>query len=187
MWGLLQTCAGGLLALIGGFFGNRWTVKAEDRRWHASVEVQRNERTADRLRRIYGPLVQSTATIQAIAHERQFVTIADGNVTKRDERHARELADAHTLVSSIGGELLVDKDARPLRERYNAFRKQFDEYIVFSETAPAGADRATTIKGMLETLSKQAMEIQEYAEDHLDRLDTLPPLSDSVVNTKLEK
>jgi hypothetical protein len=187
MWGLLQTVAGGLLALVGGFFGNRWTVRAEDRRWRASVGVQRNDRTADRLRKIYGPLVQSTATIQAIAHERQFVTTADGNVNKRDERHAKELAAAHTLVSSIGGEILVDKDARPLRERYNAFRKQFDEYIVFSETAPPGGDRATTIKGMLETLSKQAMEIQEFAEDHLDRLDALPPLSDKDDNAKSEK
>lgn len=178
MWSFLQVLAGGALALIGAYFGNRGNVKASDRRWLAAEKSKHSARTAERLGRLYSPLVQSAATIQSVAYEKQYVTTRDGTIEKRDERHVHELSAAYILVTRIGGELLIDKDARPIRELYNSFRKKFDEYITALEFESPGVDRAKKVEELRQQLSKLALEIQEFAENHLDELNAVPTLND---------
>ena len=126
MWGFLGAVIGGMCVFGGGFLANRVLMKSEDRRWLAEEKLRHRARTAERLRKLYAPLVQSTVTFQAVAAERPFVQSGDVDEAARNERHVKELNSALALVTAIGGELLVDKDAKPLRQLYNDFRREFN-------------------------------------------------------------
>jgi hypothetical protein len=170
MWAVIQTSIGGLLAIIGGFFGSRLNIQATNRRWEATEVSQHNRATAERLSRLYAPLVQSTATIQAISHERQFVTSRDGDVASRDARHSAELARAYKMVEEIGGELLIDADARPLREMYNQFRRTFESFMVESESGLKVPIDVAKVEQLRQKLGELAIVIQAAAEAQLELL-----------------
>ena len=178
MWGFLGALIGGVIVLAGGFLTDRFRTRNEDRRWLADEKTKQRARTAERLRRLYAPLVQSTATIQGIAAEKDVLFASDGTEENRDARHRKELEIAYTLVTKIGGELLVDRDARPIRELYNAFRGTFNKYLVSLELLPVGTDRATKIEKLKQELSKLAMDIQVFAETQLDELSAPPSQKD---------
>ena len=165
------------MAIVGGFFGSRLNVKATDHRWEASERARHNEETDRRLSRLYEPLVQSAATIQAVAHERGYVTSADGSVENRDARHIVTLKQAYKIVEEVGGALLIDRDARPLREMYNRFRMTFDQFLSASEMMPPSTERAEKIETLRQELGKLAIEIQEAAEVQLDELNTVATLT----------
>ena len=115
---------------------------------------------------------------QAVAAERPFVQSRDVDEAGRDERHVKELNAALALVTAIGGELLVDKDAKPLRQLYNDFRREFNLYIAAWESHGVGAERAKVIEKHRQELSRLAIEIQEFAENQLDELNAPPSLGD---------
>ena len=178
MWNFLDVCAGGVLALIGAYFGNRGRVKAEDRRWRATEKSKHSVRTAERLSKLYSPLVQAAATIQSVAYEMQFLSTVDGTVEKREKRHAQMLNAAHLAVTNVGGKLLIDKDARPIRALYESLRKTFDSYLSTLNFEPPGTEKAKKVKDLLLELSKLATEVQDLAENQLDQLNVIPVLED---------
>ncbi len=181
MWGFLGAVIGGLCVLGGGFFANRVLANSENRRWLAEEKLRRRTRTAERLRKLYAPLVQSTVTFQSVAAERLFLMSGDVDEAGRNERHVKELNAALELVTAVGGELLVDKDAKPIRNLYNDFRREFNLYISAWESEYGegeGAQRARDIEKHRQELSRLALEIQEFAENQLDELNAPPTLRD---------
>ncbi len=181
MWVFLAAVSGaivgGVLAIVGGYLANRVLAKSQDRRWLAEERLRQRTRTAERLRKLYAPLVQSTVTFQAVAAEKSFVFVRDGTAENRDARHVRELNAALEIMTAVGGELLVDKDAKPIRELYNSFRLSFNSYLAAWES-PAGTQRASDIQTLGQELSKLALDVQEFAERQLDELSAPPTQKD---------
>jgi hypothetical protein len=176
---LLQTLLGGLLVIVGSILGSRINIKATNQIWLSSQLAEHNRGTAQRLTRLYAPLVQSTATIQSVAYERKYLTTQDVTEEARDARHVKMLNKAHQVVEELGGELLIDSDARPLREMYNVFRRTFDRFIVESTSTVASADRASKVEAIQQELGKQAIAIQDAAEAQLAELNKTPTLDNT--------
>jgi hypothetical protein len=109
-------------------------------------------------------------------YERSFVTTADGTIERRDERHAAMLNEALKVIAEVGGQLLVEPAARPVREAFSDLRRAFDRCRIAEELEPAGTDRATKIRELEQDVARLSLEVQSMAEARLAELDAPPAL-----------
>ena len=177
---LLAVIAGGILAIAGGFLANRYVIKAQERKWEAEQTGLYNRETAKRLRKLYGGMVESATTIEAVTRQRSWVNNSDQTVENRDNRHARMLTDAQKQISKVGGQLMIEPAASEVRSRYVEMRKTFDDYLFKDNSGLTGGDHQTEIRNLEKKILDLADEVQSIAQQHLKQLD-IPP---SVTSTR---
>lgn len=176
MWILLATVIGSVITFFGMYFGNHYLTEALDRRWLAEQRGLYAREEAQRIRNLYGKMAQSAATLQSITHERTFVSILDGTVEQRNKRHADALLVADNEIREVGGQLIVEPAARPVREKFIELRGAFDRYLNADNSEPAGVGRVEKVRELEQEIDRLALEVQDLAERHLEHLSTPPSL-----------
>ncbi len=176
MTNLLSVITGGILAILGGFFGNLYLVKAQERKWEAEQTGLYNRDRAKRLRKLYARMAESAATIEAVMQQRSWVSTSDQTVENRDNRHARMLANAQKQLSKVGGQIMVEPEDNTAKTIFIELHDTFDSYLLQNNSDLTGNNHADKIRGLEKEILKLVNDFKANAQQHLKELDTPPKI-----------
>jgi hypothetical protein len=160
----------GIGGTLGGtWLGARFTERGENERWNAAQVAAFNVARAERLRRIYAPIAQSSVTLQQIIRERGFL-VSGEDETQRDIRHSNNMNEALRNVGAVGGDILIESSANEVSTSYTLLQNASQRYRI-SEHLPAGSERATALNNAVEEINTRVVELLKTIQAHLLELD----------------
>ena len=174
MWIFFTWVACIIIFLTGEFL----LIKSHDRSWKAGIRELQTREFALRTYNLCERMKQSAAMLQVVIHEPSFVPLVNGNVDIQGECHAASLTEAQKIMAEVETQLLIDPTAKPFREKYTELWNTFNEYIITYLYEPPGIWHAKKTCSLEQTIDTLALEVRLLADNHLERLDTRPLLTE---------
>lgn len=119
---------GGAVAAAAALGGVALGQRGENARAKKQDEQRLRDAKADRLRRLYEPLIEFALTLRQIASEKSYVLEGD-TIEERDARHQRALSEGMQKVSGIAAAAIVEPGTTAVREAYGATYGACDRYL----------------------------------------------------------
>lgn len=167
---------GGYVATLAGALGAVLLAQRnENRRWLATQIHLADVARADRLRSVYGEMAQAALVLRLVVGQTGFL-LNDETVTQRDKRHDEQIREALGRVGEVGGLILVESSAEPIRDTYSLIASLTDEYMRMDRHEPAGEGRTKKLNDLAEAISAKTDELIQKASDHLTELETPAPI-----------
>jgi hypothetical protein len=152
--------------------------RAENRRWLATQTHLGNVAPADRLRAVYGEMAQAALALRLVVGERGF-RFEGETEAEQNQRHDNQIREAMGRVGDVGGLILVESSAEPVREAYTLVADTTRQYMAVDRHEPAGAERQKKLIALADAVSAKTDEVIQKARDHLDQLETPSPIQTS--------
>lgn len=119
---------GGVVAAGAALGGIALAQRGENRR-AAKADAQRlRDAKAERLRRLYEPLVEFALVLRQIAAEKSYVMEGD-SVEDRDGRHRRQLVEGMSRTSKVAAAVIIEPGTTKVRTAYELTYQACDRYL----------------------------------------------------------
>lgn len=119
---------GGVVAAAAALGGVAIAQRGENARATKSDRQGLRDQKAERLRRLYEPLVEFSLVLQQVAREKAYVLEGD-SVEERDRRHQRQLAEGMHRVGTVIAATVIEPGTTEVRGAYEVTYGACDTYL----------------------------------------------------------
>jgi hypothetical protein len=112
------------------------SISAEDRRSYARQVHLANVARADRLREIYGRMAQASVALKRVIVERGYLLEGETE-PERVARHQQRIGEILSRAGELGGQILVESTAEPVRSAYQLVANVTTQYMMVERHEPA--------------------------------------------------
>jgi hypothetical protein len=145
--------------------------RGEDRRWYATQVQLANVARADRLRDVYGQMAQAAIALRQVISERGF--LFDGeSAAEQDVRHRQQIRGAMGRVGEVGGQILVESSAEPVRDAYSIVASLVEHYMRIDTRRPETSSNQDAIMQTGNAVMEMTDQVIQRAREHLVDLET---------------
>lgn len=159
--------------------GIRLGQGAEDRRLSLSDRQRLRDIKAERLRRLYEPLLKFGLYLQQAVREKGY-TMAGETVEDRDRRHEKELSEGMYQVSQVIASVIMEPETDRVLAAYDAAYGAADQYLrswrmITTGLEQGNATRHTEQAAEVQTTSKALQGAVKEQLTELERPIVIPP------------
>ena len=124
----VASVVGGAVAASAALGGVLLVQRGEDRRATALDKQRLRDAKAERLRRLYEPLMKFALVLKRVAREQHYLIEGDTKEA-RDRRHQKELEEGQRQVSAVVAPITVEPCTADVRAAYEATYNACDRYL----------------------------------------------------------